>query len=366
MKLNYQWMMIIGILFVLSTPAFPKIKAHTTGLLGQTAKFLSGRPVEDKGLQKLAGSKSYKDFVLRMDSYWTNYEKTVVEPIQAWQREWLSNDNYDTCFYPFAGADFINAYLMYPEAKAYVLIGLETAGLVPDLAAMPAKDIQRGLQMLSDGYRVFMRWNFYRTLSMAIDMQKSPFKGTLPHMLSQMGWLGLEPKAVYEVEVNPEGLLTFGHIKPGRACQSAAIDFSGNDGTVKRVIFIHLDLENKSLEKQKAWSSYLNNLTNMAGVMKAASYLPPRKEFSIIRGICLSNMDVLVQDDSGIPYKYLKEGWEITLFGTYNGPHPIFPGYGQKDLKEAYLKEGPLPLKFRFCYNMLDNANNLMLVRKKK
>ncbi|HRZ80414.1 MAG TPA: hypothetical protein P5044_10435, partial [bacterium] len=46
------------------------------------------------------------------------------------------------------------------------------------------------------------------TESVADDLENSPFKGTLPHFLTQMGWLGLTPVHAYSV-VNDGGTLIY-------------------------------------------------------------------------------------------------------------------------------------------------------------
>ncbi len=328
--------------------------------------YLSGKDLPPESpLLALTNKGTYPEFREKMKEDWNFYRDHSVRPIMAWREKWMPDEKHKVCFYPFAGADFINAYDFYPEARKYVLIGLETAGGVPDLLKLSAKELTGGFNSMIEGYDYLIHWNFYLTLDMATNLERSPLRGTFPHILSQMAWLGLVPEHVYSVSLSRKGELAYSELKTGQYCDSGAIDFTGPDGVKKEVIFLHLNLGNRTLGKNPLWRKYLLSLAPAAGIMKAASYLPPLDDFSIIRGICLSSMDVLVEDDSGIPYKYFNSNWDIILFGAYHGPHWRFPSFGQPELKEAYKKAPYIPLEFRYGYRRADDARTFMLIKKK-
>ncbi len=331
----------------------------------EAAKYFSGGDLpDDSQLKALTENDEYKTFKKEMNDYWNYYKEKTVLPIHAWREKWLKDENHSICFYPFAGADFINAHDFFPNAKTYILIGLETAGGIPDLLNMTKKDLDRSLLKMIAGYNYLIHWNFYTTHDMAVDLEKSPVRGIFPHILAQMGWLGLTPVAIYKADVDSDGKMLLSKITVGDYCQSGAIEFIDSDGVKKLLIFLHLDLSNPSLSKETAWRRYLTGLGKTSGIMKASSYLPHMAYFSIIRNICLSNMEVLVQDDTSIPYKYFDSSWKIILFGSYHEPHRLFPRYMQKDLKAAYDNSPRIPLDFDYGYRRKDHARNLMLVIK--
>ena len=60
--------------------------------------------------------------------------------------------------------------------------------------------------------------------------------------------------------------------------------------------------------------------------------------FSDIRDLVLSKSKFLVQDDTGIPYRFFPQNqWKTNLFGVYEAPIKDFDaGLFQKDLSGAY------------------------------
>lgn len=66
----------------------------------------------------------------------------------------------------------------------------------------------------------------------------------------------------------------------------------------------------------------------------------------------LEAADVVVQDDTGIPYRFISQSpWHVKLYGRYHKPiRPMKYGY-QKDLDAAYnLRQDQVPLPFPFGY----------------
>ncbi len=329
--------------------------------------FLAGTNVsQESKLNNLKKMSEYPVFKKAMRDYCHHYNKILVRPLQAWQKKWIPHDNHDICFYPFAGADLINAYLIYPDAKTYILIGLEKGGGIPDLTKMSRTNIRKGMQMMVKGFSVFMKINFYRTIDMQWDLDHSTFIGTVPHILSQMGMFGLTPTAAYSVKMGSTGELEFTPLEAGKYSTSTALDFIDRHGEKKRVIYLKLDISDGSLSEKTNWSAWLENMGPCAGIMKAASFLLHMKEFGLMRKIVLKNMDVIVQEDSAMPYQFLKGKYDITFFGQYTGPNGLFPSRKQPDLIEAYKRSEVQPLDFPFCYNHADKTRNMQLARKKR
>ncbi len=84
--------------------------------------------------------------------------------------------------------------------------------------------------------------------------------------------------------------------------------------------------------------------------------------FSSIAGTILRVSDVVLEDDSGMPYRLFDHSvWEISLHGAYGGPIELFKDYYQKDLLDAYAA-GAGPLGFHIGYGK--KSNLLLAVRK--
>jgi hypothetical protein len=96
--------------------------------------------------------------------------------------------------------------------------------------------------------------------------------------------------------------------------------------------------------------------------IKSASYLMHKSYFSTIRNTILAKSIAILQDDSGIPYRFFnKSKWAIRLYGTYDGPIELFKDHMEEDLKAAY-ERGAQPLTVRLGYGK--QSNMLLATRK--
>jgi hypothetical protein len=181
-----------------------------------------------------------------------------------------------------------------------------------------------------------------------------------------MGMLQLVPLSASRVVLTPYGKLEFKPLKKGEFASSVSVDFRTPEGELKRVIYIQLDLSDEALKKNPGWATWLESLPPSSGILKAASYLLHMQGFERMRSVVLRKMDVLVQDDSGMPFHWFKNNYEVTLFGKYEGPNSLFPSRIQPDLIRAYETSEKHPMDFQFNYNMKNGLRNMMLIKKKK
>ena len=64
--------------------------------------------------------------------------------------------------------------------------------------------------------------------------------------------------------------------------------------------------------------------------------MPHKQEFSIFRQQVLSESAVILQDDSGIPYRFFTStDWRVQLYGAYDHPYGSFRWLELPDLKES-------------------------------
>jgi hypothetical protein len=100
-------------------------------------------------------------------------------------------------------------------------------------------------------------------------------------------------------------------------------------------------------------------------LLKSASYLLHDPQFTDIRDTILEVTEVLVQDDTGVPYRFLTRGWNVKLYGQYARPIADF-NYGyQPDLERAYSAFAPLhPLPFPFGYHWRSQNSGVIIARK--
>jgi hypothetical protein len=92
--------------------------------------------------------------------------------------------------------------------------------------------------------------------------------------------------------------------------------------------------------------------------------------YSIIRNLILKNSKTVLQDDTGIAYRYFdKSKWNISLYGSYIKPVKDFgPGAYQTDLKTVYEQDSShiKKLSYSLGYHWQNQAGqNLMKAERK-
>jgi len=80
----------------------------------------------------------------------------------------------------------------------------------------------------------------------------------------------------------------------------------------------------------------------------------------------LDKSQMIVQDDTGVPYKYFLAGhWEIKLYGRYGAPVKDFSAMEQKELQAAYAnKDLVKTLPFHFGYHWQSRLDSLIIAEK--
>jgi hypothetical protein len=363
--------------------------------LREVAAFLGAMPLpEGSSLSRLTQTAPYQKFAKTMQHDWAHFERVTANPMRQWGQKWLPEPPTQTVLYPFAGPDFLNAYLMYPKAKQYVLIGLEHGGDVPDLINMEADRLAKGLTTFRSALKTLMYVNFFVTKQMEVDIDQAPIPGVTPVVLAAMARLNLEPLAIRPVQVNMQGNIDdvsapsmtdekfqrdlLARLKniddvsapsmaqsPWHGYESVEVLFRSPEGEEQRLIYLAMDLSDKALKAHPHWVAFYQALGEVSGLIKAGSYLMHSRNFSMIRNIMLQQAQILVQDDSGLPSSYLNtNAWMLQPFGVYTAPLPRFKDKAQPSLRELYAK-GAEPLPFPWGYGNTAKQTNLLLVRRK-
>jgi len=101
--------------------------------------------------------------------------------------------------------------------------------------------------------------------------------------------------------------------------------------------------------------------------IKSASYLMHYTFFSAIRSLLLDKSNWILEDDTGIPYRYFPPAaWEARLYGEYTKPIELFHGVEQEDLKKAYAEPAHVrALPFHLGYHWSTNKDSILYFHKK-
>jgi hypothetical protein len=336
LRLRRREALAAGICLALGAPArIARAEVFPESPTDAQARWLAGTA----GLAHSPADPEWVEYAQAQDRRW-DLTLPRVRAMQRWSEQELESvvPPDRPVIYPFAGPDAMHALALFSRAPALVLIGLEPVGNLPDPVRPPAGYFARLGAALEDVHRL----TFFRTHAMASAFAAC---GVLPALLSTVVRLGGRVDAVDASD------------RPARA----RIDWARSDGGARRLEYFQVDLANAGLGHDAAFVRVLRGLAPFVTFLKAASYLPGEPRFSSLRRILLEESTVLVQDDSGIPFRNLDAGWAVRLFGRYEAPVSPFEDRLQVDLRAAYEERAPRPLPFGIGYHVDARRSNLLI-----
>jgi hypothetical protein len=299
--------------------------------------------------------------------------KARLERINAWQARYLTDAaRGGTLLYPFSGPDFINAYALFPDADTYVFFSLEPTGEVPQLDQMDAQQLAGLFGDLRAALNDLVALNFFITPNMKERLQTDALQGTVPVLLAMMGLLDLRVDAVERIDPWPERTRAYAPganpppaRRPELLEQGVRIVFTNPRTQRHQVLeYLSLDVSDHELKYYPQFLRWLKTFPHPSVLLKSASYLLHGEHFRGLRKEILADAGLIVQDDTGIPYRTIKDaGFSIALFGQYEHPVKLFEGRYQSDLEEAYAQAGNTePLPFPFGYNWRKEGKSGLLL----
>jgi len=138
----------------------------------------------------------------------------------------------------------------------------------------------------------------------------------------------------------------------------------------REIIYLSLRIRPSSAGETTPEGRFIRGLGRLNLLIKSAVYL---LHLECFRDFCHSLMDasdIIVQDYSGIPFRYFQPvEWDIRLYGRYSGPAAFSTCPNpplQNDLINAYRVVRPV-LPFCFGYGALrgcEKSNLMLMVRK--
>ena len=359
-----------------STPAVPPSAVRNAAWWTDAARILAGQ-APDAGselgkLAKLAPVQQHRDALARP---WASFETTRLKPAMKFAQDEIvpQPPAAGLVFYPFSGPDALYALSMFPHAPAYVLLGLEPVGELPDLSTLSEVDINTSLAELRASIASIQAFSFFRTREMHAQFSKNQFSGVTPILLLFIARHGFAVHRADPVLLDAEGNLresTTAELRtlPAGRVPGLRITFSKpGEKRLRTLYYYKADLSDGGLTVAPQPLKWLAAMAPKATYLKSASYLMHAAQFSQVRDFILEKTDLIVQDDSGIPLRHFSpDNWDRAFFGTYDGPIRLFANRFQKDLIEAYGTTAK-PLGFGIGYDHQDKASNIQrFVRKRR
>jgi hypothetical protein len=338
-----------------------------------TAQILAGitpNPL-DPALKRLVESDTFKEHQQWMTSKWAQV-RGRLQTMETWRSHEIKipGAQKKTLLYPFSGPDFLNAYTLFPDHGRYVFFSLERPGTMPDLESVTPVQFTKLLQDVRSAFHDIFERNYFITSYMTKQLTTPWIRGTVPVMSIMMALMNRRIVRIEPLDLFPE--LTQDYDAPDAKrppvmMRAVRIEFAnpGVSGT-QQLYYVALDATDKALEFYPDFLSWASQHKPATVLLKSASYLLHDNQFSKTRAMLLDAADVVVQDDTGIPYRYLSQNpWQVKLYGRYSRPiRPMKYGY-QKDLEEAYSsRQEQVPLPFPFGYHWRGQKSGLIVAHR--
>ena len=333
--------------------------------------FISGKQHGNNDcLNKFDTLTSWKQFSFRMDSGFSYLDTSRLIKMSDWaETELTYRHDTSVLFYPFGGPDFLNANVFYPNASKYVLIGLEPVGKLPDIYNMTTSEVDEYLNDIWSSLSDIFRRSYFITEHMVDALKKEEVGGATPVVSIFIKRRGYKIVSLDNIDIDINGKWQYSDsLKNKKSFASGVkIDFvPDNSNMIQSLFYFRANLSDEGLKKNEPLRKYLNSLPVCHTYLKAASYLMHSNEFSEIRDLILNKSKSILQDDSGIAYKFFdKEHWDIRLYGRYQRPGKEFSWINETDLAEAYKKMPVKQVPFTLGYNWRTRAINLLYAVKK-
>ncbi|MGB8170782.1 MAG: hypothetical protein WCF18_24975 [Chthoniobacteraceae bacterium] len=334
-------------------------------LADATAKFLAGLPVRGTPLEDASLDPAWSAHASEFDRAWTRLDQLQLAKIRAWAPAYLGPAYTDRApmFYMFSGPDFLYANAFFPNASTYILCGIEPVGAVPDVSAIPRPALHSALATLRKSLDSVLNWSFFITKNMKVDLTQTQLSGTLPVLYVFLARAGCTIESVESVALDRGGSF----VAPGKGnTPGAKIVFFGPSGRQQTLYYFASDLANGGIRSNPGFMKFCEQQGSGVSLLKAASYLMHEEGFSLVRDFLLTHSNLILEDDSGIPHRFLANGqWKLRYCGRYVGPIDLFKQHGQPDLAKAHGSSVPVPVDFGFGYQWHPSRTSLLIATPK-
>ena len=329
----------------------------------QTAGFLAGLPTDESVIESTISRAAWAEHASKFNKAWAQVEQRQLSRIREWAPQFLGAryESEAPMFYMFSGPDFLYANAFFPYARTYILCGIEPVGALPDITRIAPELLPSALANLRKSLDSVLSFSFFITKNMKSDLAQTQLNGTLPVLYVFLARAGYRIDSVEFVALDRSGNFT----AAGKGnTPGVKIDFSSRDAGTQTLYYFSSDLSDYAVKSNPNFMNFLQAQGRGLTLLKAASYLMHGQNFDTVREFLMDNSSIILQDDSGIPYRFFHpERWILRLCGRYVGPIPIFKQHVQPALAAAFNSTAPVPLDFGFGYQWQPNRSSLIIAQ---
>jgi hypothetical protein len=312
-----------------------------------TAKFLAGMPVKGTPLESYRTHSGWAVHATDLDRAWGSLEKEQLSKIRAWAPQALGSSYKDSglMYYMFSGPDFLYANAFFPNASTYILCGIEPIGPMPDIEKIPPAVLPSALANLRKALDSSLNRSFFITKYLMFDVKQNQLSGTLPILYVFLARARCTIDSVTLVSLDCDGNL----VPEGKGTTPGVkIVFCGPSRREQTLYYFMSDLADLAVNANPGFSKFCEQQGQGVTLLKAAAYLMNSEKFLVVRDFLLTHSKLILQDDSGIPFRFLEpEKWDIHL-------------YAKPDNESK-----PARLKFAFGYEWKKTHTTLMVATPK-
>jgi len=325
----------------------------------------------------------------RILEYMAKFRAQYFEKGRAWFDEVVPKTVPATVVYPFGGGDLISALVAFPNATEITTISLEQAGDPRRIGTLTPRQLESSLGVLRRdiGGLISVGSNTSENLSAG---QRNDLPGQVSSFLLGLVAGGYESVAMRYFTLDDAGAIHYlaqAEIealekKKGRSLKddwqdpafspafvNVEIQYRKIGETAVRVHrHIGWNLGDPYMTKNPQLVRHLAKKGDVTLLVKGASYLLWRSDFSLIRDYMLGHLAWMLSDSTGIPPYYAKQaGMVQETYGYYAGAFLEGAQGGKHDQSfiELWRTQKKRRLPFRFGYVDMQKQAHLVVTRPK-
>ena len=331
------------------------------------ARFLAGLPArEGSAFAELHATPEWQAHARASDKIWEQFTTKRLTPLEDFSRDELDRFHRDDPpdFYPIGGPDALHATVFFPNHSTYILVGLEPPGTLTPAKRFPTAELGEKLSQIRSTLNSVLPRSFFVTREMDSELRGQVTDGTISAILEEVVRGGARITGFEYVTVDEKGALVPRPSEARGKNRGVVMEYEREaDHSVHQLYYFSVNLDDAHLAADPQFFTWLNSGAPTVSFFKSTSYMTHQKTFSLIREQVLEHSVAVLQDDSGIPYRFFAaKTWNVQLYGEYEKPYGSFRYLVQADLKKAYQDSADVKkLNFRIGYGYGRAPSNLQL-----